>query len=289
MLLAEVQSDMSKSIQVFIYECIVLACPPVLLGPVLGFAATLRWLFYSRAKSTELSKCNNILRKKKNKKAYIMATGPSMQGMDLLGIEDADFYSVSNFILHDDVKDLNLVAHFFANYHQPLILDEYLNWLALADETLGPETALCLSYDVKEFVDRRQLFDDREVYYFAFEKEFSLLGLSVSKPFPSPHTSPIFLLALTIAMGYEEIYLCGCDHTVLRDYGGVVKNFYDADREPRQHATSGSRWDTGIKYHIENLRETIRQYDQLNRLAKERSVRIFNLSTDSWLEMFPNG
>lgn len=278
---------MVKRFQIMIYDAIRWFCPPVMVESVLRLAATVRMFFYSNKKVEEIRRNTALVGRRKSKRAYIMATGPSIKAIDLSGISDADFLSVSNFFLHSDVNQINLVAHFFANYHAPLILGEYVDWLAAADSVLPRDTAMCLSYDVKKMVEENDLFVDREVFYFSFEKELSLFGLALNRPFQSPHTSPIFLLGLAIAMGYEEIFLCGCDHTALRDYGGEVRNFYNQNEEMRRNATSGARWDSGIKFHLRNLMDTIRQYEQLHDIAKSRSIRVVNLSNDSWLEMFP--
>lgn len=260
--------------------------PPFLLNKVLRLASTLRYFSYRKEKVKIIDRSADLIKKKKNQKAYIMATGPSIKGMNIAEVKDADFFSVSNFFLHDDIKNINLVAHFFANYHEPLILQEYIDWLSSADIALDDDTSLCLSYEVKWLVDSYQIFQGKDVFYFSFEKELSFYGLNLNKPFQSPHTSPVFLLALTIAMGYEEVYLCGCDHTVLRNYKKDVANFYTQEKETRQNATGGKRWDSGIKNHVINFLDTINQYEDLQKIAAERGVRVINLSNDSWLEMF---
>lgn len=277
---------MKKSLQLKLYRLLIRLTPPFLLSKVLRLASTLRYLSYSKDKVKIISRSADLLKKKKNHKAYIMATGPSIKDMNIAEVEGADFFSVSNFFLHDEIKKINLVAHFFANYHEPLILQEYIDWLSSADTVLDDGTTICLSYDVKWLVDSHQIFEGKDVFYFSFEKELSLYGLNLSKPFQSPHTSPVFLLALTIAMGYEEVYLCGCDHTVLRDYKKNVANFYPHGKETRQNATGGKRWDSGIAAHLINLIDTIDQYEQLAAIAKERGITVKNLSSDSWLEMF---
>ena len=79
----------------------------------------------------------------------------------------------------------------FANYQEPLLVDDYTEWLVEANRQLPKDTSICLSYDVK-MVDANNIFNERETFYFAFEKEYTLNGLKIDKPFASPHTSPIF-------------------------------------------------------------------------------------------------
>lgn len=279
---------LSKKRQLTIYKFITRWVPPALLSSVLAIASTLRYCFYPRKKKLEIEKTKLITGTIKSNKAYIMATGPSINQIEMEILSDGDVFSVSNFFLHDSIQELNIKGHFFADYHEPLILSEYVDWLRSADKILPIDTPIFLGYPMKKIVEGSNLFKDREVYYFAFEKHFSLYGLALGVPFVGPHSSPIFLLSLAIALGYSEIYLCGCDHTVLRDYKSDVTNFYTQNQDQRSNATGQLRWESGIKAHTVNFLNIIEQYEMLQKIALKKGVKIFNMSDDSWIEGFPN-
>ena len=94
------------------------------------------------------------------------------------------------------------------------------------------------------------------------------------------------ILPILIMMGYKNIFLCGCDHTVLRDYGGIVKNFYKPEKDIRSNATNDERWSSGILHHLDNMIKIIMQYRRYKIIAIKHSTNIYNLSNDTWLEEF---
>jgi len=277
----------SKDFQLRIFNILNNWVPPALLKYVLILAATVRYLFYSHDKESEIKRTIELKGLKKSNKAFIMATGPSIKQLDTALLAGADVYSVSNFFLHDEIQNIDITAHFFANYHEPLILAEYIAWLESADKILPKSVPLLLGYPMKEIINAHQMLQERDIYYFCFEKEFTVSGLAIDRPFLSPHSSPILLLSLAIALGYSEIYLCGCDHTNLRDYKGTVKNFYDKDKDLRSNATEQKWWNNGVKAHVQYLLLQIDQYEALKKLADQKGLRVYNLSEDSWLEVFP--
>ena len=61
-------------------------------------------------------------------------------------------------------------------------------------------------------------FENCEVYYLYFSQSACSRKVDLTKSVLSPQTGPLMIIPVLIYMGYEKIYLLGCDHTVLRDY-----------------------------------------------------------------------
>ncbi|MEH6627058.1 MAG: hypothetical protein V7739_11470 [Motiliproteus sp.] len=216
--------------------------------------------------------------------AFVLATGPSIKDVDLSFLEGRDCFSVSNFFLHDQIDLINPRFHFFAPYHKPLILDEYIDWLSASDKELPPSTSIVLGTSTRSIVEDNDLFAGRKVYYLSLQKSGVGRKPDILKPVLAPYTSPIMTLALIHYMGYKRVFLLGCDHNVLKNYGGTVSNFYSPEKEMRSNATSGSNWDSGIISHLDIARNVFLQYDFYNSIFDSDGREMYQMSKDGWLD-----
>jgi hypothetical protein len=236
---------------------------------------------------TELAKNAQLHGAGSGKSAFVCATGPSIKLENMQLLSGHDCFSVSNFFLHQDIGYVNPKLHFFAPYHKPLILENYINWLAKADETLPPQTALALGHTTYDLVQQHALFKNRRVFYFYFDPYHDIHGkIDLTKRILSPQTGPLMILPVLIAMGYTTIYLLGCDHTVLRNFKQTVHHFYDRNQDPRINAADNQAWDNIIG-ELESTKNVFLQYYFYKKIAQEHGIHIINLSQDSWLDMFP--
>lgn len=222
---------------------------------------------------------HNIANKKR---CFILATGPSIKQQDLTKLQGEDVFSISNFFLHKDINIIKPKFHFFAPYHEPLILENYINWLKLADEKLPRETnivlASCNEYLVKEY----GLFPTRTIFYVDL-KPIDLespLNTDITLPVMAPQTGPIMILPVCDYMGYKEIYLVGQDMNRLANYGGTTQNFYDND--PRKNATDANNW-IDIIPEMERTLIMFKQFKKYADYFQQKEIKFYNLSPASWL------
>jgi len=221
----------------------------------------------------------------RGKRAFLLATGPSIKCEDLRLLAGEDCFSLSNFFLHDDLQIINPLFHAFAPYHDPMILENYVAWLRQSDSTLPPSTNIILGHSTRSIVEDNKLFESRKVYYLYLASAAPPKQVNIVGPVLSPQTGPLMLLPLLIYMGYEKIYLLGCDHTVLRDYKKNIVNFYNAERDLRSNATSD--WhdiEKSINYTL-NIFEQYKYFKHIL-ICEGKNRDIINLSQDSWLEVF---
>ena len=112
------------------------------------------------------------------KRAFLLATGPSINKEDLTLLEGEDCYSVSNFFLHKHINIIRPKIHFFAPYHKPLTLESYIEWMKLAHKQLPKETCIALSQTTKNQVEQYNLFTKRNVFYFYFAILISIVPVA---------------------------------------------------------------------------------------------------------------
>src|SRR5262245_2341778 len=118
--------------------------PPVLYRQLGYLYSQLEFLFYTNKKI--LSKNKPFKGQGKGKRAFLLTTGPSIKIENLKLLEGEDCFSVSNFFLHEDISLIKPKFHFFAPYHPPLVLDNYIEWLQQADKQLPSETGIFLGH-----------------------------------------------------------------------------------------------------------------------------------------------
>ena len=260
--------------------------PPIALRVMRRIASDFRFSMYDRK---DILQTNLELKGRGcGRRAFIIATGPSLNQEDLTLLVGEDCFTLSNFFLHEDLEIVRPKYHFFAPYHQPLILENYIEWLRLADSKLPHSTEIVLGHSVLPLVESYQLFTDRNIHFLYLSENVSMRKVDLLRPVLSPQTGPIMILPFLAYMGYSEVYLLGCDHTVMRDYGKKVQNFYSENLESRENATDEKSWRGIIDSHQYSMNVFL-QYRAYRGLFDCQQVLVKNLSKDSWIDCFPFG
>ena len=226
-----------------------------------------------------------LIKRKRSKRAFIIATGPSIKRLDLSLLSGKDCFTISNAFLHDEIKAINPIVHGFCSYHKPMEESNYINWIRMSSCRLPESTFIFTPTQNEKYINSITINGRNIVYAY-----FSYMGQYIW-PFAkmismSPQAGPLLMLPLVISLGYSEIYLIGCDHTVLRDFGKNITNFYNPEAEVRKNATDSSSW-SDIRSELKATITVFNQYEFYESYAKKMGVTIFNLSDDSWLQLFP--
>lgn len=222
--------------------------------------------------------------------AVIFATGPSVKEQNLKLLVGFDCFSVSNFFLHEDINLLKPKYHFFAPYHQPLIWENYVDWLRQADQQLPAETGIFLGLQDREKILQEGLFKNRDIRFLdlvaePYFKPNGSLPIDITGPVLSPQTVPLMVLPVLFYMGYKTIYLVGCDHNGLKNYGGKIAHFYASQQDTRVIARN--YWGEGIEVELKSELNVFITYSKYAGVANSLGVRVINLSPSSWLDIFP--
>lgn len=256
--------------------------PPIVFRSLRSLFYELKFLSYPHK---ELLRKNRQLKGAgKGKRAFLLATGPSIKQENLKLLAGEDCFSISNLYLHDDIQIINPIFQGFAPYHEPMILENYAEWLQQGDQVLPPRTKIVLGHTVWDIVQKFGLFSEREVFYLYLEPCASRRQVDLLRPILAPQNSPLLLLPLMIYMGYERIYLLGCDNTMFRDYKKKISNFYSPEQDIRKDALN--IW-TKVEIEFWANLMIFDQWKYYQNILQGTPTRIINLSVDSWLEMFP--
>ncbi|KXX67294.1 hypothetical protein [Flammeovirga sp. SJP92] len=239
----------------------------------------------------ELIKANKSLKNtKKGKRCFMIATGPSLKLENLKLLENEDCYTISNAFLHEDIKVINPLAHFYAPYHEPLILDNYLDWLQKSDKELPERTKIVTGHKNIPFIESREgLFKNRKVEYLFLARHTDAFN-DISKPIMPPINGPQMMIPYLLYLGYSEIYLLGCDSTVMRDYKKAnITHFYDSKKKDvRKNASDQNSWSKAVdqfKYQYDHFK--VYEHFNSHPTIQSGEQKILNLSQDSWIDSYP--
>ncbi|MGA9754893.1 MAG: hypothetical protein WBV23_07095, partial [Desulfobaccales bacterium] len=257
--------------------------PPIVYRSLRGLNYELKFLLFAHKEL--LHKNLKLKGVAKGKRAFLLATGPSIKQENLKLLAGEDCFSISNFFLHGDIQLINPVFQGFAPYHKEMILETYIENLQQADQALPPRTKIVLGHQTYDMVQQFGLFPGREVFYLYLAPCASGRQINLLRPVVGLQTGSILLLPLMIYMGYERIYLLGCDNNRIRDYNKTNSNFYPPELDIRKDFKS--IWIHGIEAEFGGYLIMFDQYKYYQNIIKGISTSIINLSVDSWLEMFP--
>lgn len=228
-----------------------------------------------------LTKDNILLKNKASRKrCFVLATGASIKKQNLKMLAGEDCYSISNFFLHEDIKEINPKFHFFAPYHKPLILENYVDWMRMADKYLPEKTEMVLCDSNEYLVREYNLFPKRKIHYLHFGSIDIPVNTDITKSIKAPQTGPIMMLPVMDYLGYKEIYLVGQDMNRIASYGGTTPNFYS--KAPRKNATNGEQW-VDIIPEMERTLVMFRQFKEYADYFSAKGIGFYNLSPISWL------
>lgn len=250
-----------------------------------------------------LQKNSTLLNSKKGGICFILGNGPSINNQNLTLLADEETFVMNNFWRHAQYKIIHpkyLVAGDLSSYAQNLRPAEawganYIAGVDLPDSNTVisqvPETKLILNSVAKKFIEQNSLFLSNRVYYVLERGSMDdnlCFNIDLTRHIPFPKNSVILALISALYMGFETIYLLGCDHDFLAYPAKKAplgfKRFYEANVNLSAYNESAS-----YEEMVESGLRLFRNY----RLLKEKAAKlypqtkIFNATPNSFLDVFP--
>ena len=234
----------------------------------------------------------------KGQRCFILATGPSIQQQDLTVLKNEVCIAVSQVYLHDDIRTIAPRYHLIAPWHPPF------NFATVQ----------------KIFDDFSTYYHDLDVTYFFGYRAYDYSVLDFLKAFPHYLTPkmnflhyngigldeanhadtavwdlcrPLFEIrtviygAIQLAgfMGFDEIYLIGCDHDYLADVKRVSGHHFYQEKKgvndaPHLGAFSTEKW-------FKEYYDRWCHYRLMQSYLTPRKQRIYNATAGGMLDVFP--
>ena len=218
--------------------------------------------------SNEKSKIRFFKNKYQGKRCFIIATGPSLNSTNLQLLSAEHTFAVKSYIL-SGIEKFNHIPSFFCWSDRATLLDK----MNLFPESL-PEGMTCFfPFAIREKVlshlkwDRSKLCFIRDIYEWNVQK-----GIFSTEADHLLHCSGSvvidYCIPLAIYMGFNPIYLVGCDQS---SPGGV--RHFDGNSTPFSGISTS--WDT--------INEA---FEVVNKYACDHGVKIYNATNGGSLNVF---
>ena len=229
-----------------------------------------------------------FLNRHADERCFILATGPSIREQDLTLLQGEICFAVSNFFVHPDYATIQPRYYCVAGYHKPITKAAWAEWLREMEAATGAAT-MFFSLNDRERIESNSLFCNRQLHYLQFGASWNEIlkrGVDLTRPVPGPQSVPVMALEIAMYMGFQQIYLLGCDHDWILHLN-VSSHFYEED----QHALNRvgySEWDGhDLGLECDSLARLWRQYKAVQQLAAASGSEVFNATAGGLLEVFP--
>lgn len=153
------------------------------------------------------------------KRCFVVGNGPSLRGMQLTALRDEFVLTSNSFLQHASEADVALRSQAHAIL-DPFFFEGSTTVLrALAHDPLRPEL---LFFPLAQRSLAQRLLPNPHFLAFAGDYD-SNPNLDITGPLPGglAYSVTVPLLAVALFMGFERIYLVGCDHDMLSNVVGV--------------------------------------------------------------------
>lgn len=248
-------------------------------------------------KFSENSKFNNI---HKGERCFILATGPSINEQNLFPLKDELCISVSNFFLHPDAKIIDPLYHAFASNHLPMTFEnlkkesDNISWQSLQDTTFF-YGYIPYKYSYKNFLDKYPQYCPKKYYYinhtFSMDlNEDNFLNTSswdISKN-PFSERSVIYdAIQIAVYMGFDQIYLLGCDHDYLINPSHIEgpAHFYNKEQSPIASDVDALFYERELLFL--NMHNRWKDYRLMKEYTTQSGKSIYNATYGGMLDVFP--
>ncbi|WNB17271.1 hypothetical protein [Marivirga arenosa] len=263
---------------------------------------------------------NSKLEKKPGKSLVLLGNGPSLN--DTLKqkdfFEDKDLLCVNYFCRTEEFQELKpsyyvitSLEYFFNEEKEHFAIERRRTLESIAKNTHWP-MIFFIPAKAKSQQEWKSIFKDNKyisIYYF---NTTPISGLSFFTNFcfsnnlgmPRPHNVLIPAMMLGIRMRYEYLYVAGADHSWLKeiyvDSDNEVllsqKHFYDNQAKKQEHYRDmsvaqpmyhgGSAATRKLHEVIEKFYYTFRSYWKIKSYAEDKSVNIYNITPESYIDAF---
>ncbi|MDP3444902.1 MAG: hypothetical protein Q8T08_18745, partial [Ignavibacteria bacterium] len=147
------------------------------------------------------------------------------------------------------------------------------------------------------FLNLTEIKSHKNLYRFveSLNKEnnnpFDSISLDPSKSIPNPKTVTITAIQLAAYLGFNPIYLIGCDTSYIIPsnvtFENGVSDFLISNENNDPNHFSTEYFGSGKKWHDPHVDRMFKQYEEANIVYKSIGLDIYNATVGGKLEVFP--
>ncbi len=233
-------------------------------------------------------------------RCFIIGNGPSISRLNFEKLADEYTFTVNQFARFNGFEKLKTNFHLFGDERVFYLKDsddlniENLNYIKKLNES-SSDIQFFLVYSSKKFIEKSECFKNAKVNYFSnvidFYDGFNE-GFDLTKSIPWFPTCIDYCIAIAMFMGFNEIYLLGCECTGFLKVTSIdSKNATDYSYGYSVSSNESDRIKQQVKVYgvadeLEMWVKILRYYDYFEKYSKLKHIKIVNCTDGGILESF---
>ncbi|MBU1145313.1 MAG: DUF115 domain-containing protein [Firmicutes bacterium] len=246
-----------------------------------------KWI--NKADKKLLEKNNVLKHKYKNQRCFILATGPSLNKVDLDLLNGEVTIGVNSIWQHYDFTKwepevICYVHPIETEYQKSDSWKKYFSEFQL----ISKKSTLLTRLREKKIIETQQLFPLDRTKFISFGKELHRVrnvNFDLTRNIPSSKTVGVTAIITAVYMGCNPIYLLGFDHDWLTQRGSTTHFFKKEDALIEEEVGSTIHGD--YDFYCREAVTVWKAYKVLKKALDKMGIEILNASPDSFLDVFP--
>lgn len=187
----------------------------------------------------------------KGERCFILGSGPSIVKQDLKKLGGELVITQNHFQVHEDIKIIHPAYHCVVPFfHSEDFISDWIDWFRSMEARLPLDTQMFFHLNTKRILEENNFFTDRVNYLKVGLNSMTLerARVDITKRIIEVPTALTQCVTIALYMGFEKIYLLGCDMDQIgsliagekqRFYGDsqITNNEYELKNDERQLAT----------------------------------------------------
>lgn len=229
-------------------------------------------------------------------RCFLLGSGPSINKQDLRPLKNEICFSMSLFFLHKDIKEIAPRYHVDAPNHPPYGFEVIQRVFKGFEKSYTERTTYFFGhtpykYAVFNFLEQNPQFKKDNIYYLNYCYAQTLDETNYKNPQVWDICQPLFsvrsvlycAIQVAVYMGFQQIYLLGCDHDSLLDFNrGKTAHFYKDEEGIDDSSLWLSREEFFRVYYLR-----WKQYRLMQEYLTTRGCYIYNATEGGLLDVFP--
>lgn len=254
-----------------------------------------------------LSKNKELENKYKDKRCFLVGGGPSVKNINLGTLKDEYTFVMGEFDNNPQFEVLNPKFYVISDsvYFTEGESDYWNKQFEKKDKTIKSSTNIFVSLNARTYAEKYHLLTNHKIYYLGMQgiisENFSF-NTKLDRYLPWPKNSMLLSIMIAVYLGFEEIYLLGCEHNFLcfnigqgkaisYDYGhkdSVTEADINNDEVVKKLAVPRDLTMT-YEENIAHVYQLFKNYRLLYSKVKKLypNVKIYNATPNSFLDVFP--
>lgn len=241
------------------------------------------------------------------KRCFLIGAGPSITTTDLSKLNKEFTFVVNQFETNKQYMALKPKFHIIAggNYYLESGPEYWRNSFKEKSQLISSETKIIVGIGAKPVIEKQGLFKQHQIYFLGTQGIFSdkvPFNISLDRYIPNPKNSILMCLIAAVWMGFDEIYLLGCEHSFLNkplgpnkslsfdhSYDDPAFNLGQVDNEVLKKYLTPKNMDFTYEANMASVLQLFQNYRLFyaKALKTHPNLKIFNATPDSFLDIFP--